>query len=50
MEGDIYLHNLDENIQIISANKELSQVKRISLSLGYNSENLKIKNFTPLIE
>jgi|GEM_PF-1332011 len=50
MEGDIYLHNLDTNMQVVTANTDMTQVKRLSLSLSYNSENLKIKNFTSLIE
>ncbi len=50
MEGDIYLHNLDTNMQVVTANTDMTQVKKLSLSLSYNSENLKIKNFTSLIE
>jgi hypothetical protein len=50
MDGEIYLHTASPDIQVITANKDMTQVKKISLSLGYNGENLKIKNFTSLIQ
>ncbi len=50
VDGEIYLHTASPNIQVITANKDMTQVKKISLSLGYNGENLKIKNFTSLIQ
>lgn len=42
-KSDIYLENIDNRINL-KANKEMKNIKNISLSIVYNPENVSIKN------